>query len=160
MASELSLRTEKELLAKEIRRLKEEIQYLNEKCDRLEDKAEELFKNQARTAIIEREYHRLLSELEQHKNNCRILHGNQVEHMTNLPTKVEPSYSQEDEDKFNTEYYRLKARESSSKAGSNRFNGRINQKVSWKKASGSSPIYKLDQYRKYSGNRLEEVSLI
>lgn len=88
------------------------------------------------------------------------MHGNQMELITNLPTKVEPSCSQEEEDRFTTEYYRLKARESSSKAGSNRFNGRINQKVSWKKTSGSSPIYKLDQYRKYSGNRLEEVSLI
>ena len=60
MASELCLRTEKELLARQARTLKEEILYLNEKCEGLQQKADQLFKDQARTAILEREYHRLL----------------------------------------------------------------------------------------------------
>jgi hypothetical protein len=38
MANELGLRTEKELLMKDIKRLKEEIAYLEEKCNSLENK--------------------------------------------------------------------------------------------------------------------------
>jgi hypothetical protein len=44
---------------------------------------------------------------------------------------------------------------------STRFNGKINPKVSWKRTSTAiSPIHKLDNYRKYSGNKFEDLSLI
>lgn len=108
MASELGLRTEKELLVRQTRTLREEIAYLEEKCEGLQLKADQLFRDQARTAILEREYQHLLAELEQQRNNCRILHGNQPAHTANLPAKAEHN---EEEDRSSVEYYRLKARE-------------------------------------------------
>ena len=43
----------------------------------------------------------------------------------------------------------------------NKFSGKVSQKVSWKKTSAAiSPIHKLEHYCKYSGNRFDDLSLI
>lgn len=109
MASELGLRTEKELLARQTRTLREEITYLNEKCEGLQLKADRLFKDQARTAILEREYQHLLAELEQQRTSCRILHGSQPEQITHLPAKAEHYLGEEN--RSSVDYNSLKARE-------------------------------------------------
>lgn len=109
MASELGLRAEKELLARQVRTLREEISYLNEKCEGLQLKADQLLKNQARTAILEREYHSLLAELEQQRSNCRMLHNNQYDLVANIPAKAE--HYLEEEGRSSLGHCRLKARE-------------------------------------------------
>lgn len=115
--------------------------------------------------ILEREYSRVLVEFEHFKSNCRIMHDpSSLEHITNLPTKVEPNYEPEEE-RIAQEYYKLKGKEVASRiippATSNKGSTKINPKVSWKRTSQAvSPIHKLDHYRKYSGNKFDDLSLI